>query len=476
MPLTKQDKFRQMTESPVPQLVLRLAVPTIVCMMVTALYNVVDAFFVGHLSTEATAGIGISFAYMTFIQAVGFFFGHGSGNYISRQLGRRNYGDATRMAAMGFFSPIVIGLLAAILGLVYLHPLALFLGAPPSVESYACDYLRFIVLASPFMMSALTLNNQLRLQGNASMALWGIVSGAVLNMVLDPILIFSCHLGLTGASIATAVSQFVSWCLLLWAALRPSSVSPVSHLFVVLRRRLTQRRAPSLCSWSDLHTLWVYQLEIVRGGLPSLCRQTFNCLSAVLLNYAAARYALPGTEASAVAAFAVVSRAMMFAFAVVLGFCQGFQPVCGFNYGARLYGRVRQAFLFTTSVSTCFLVLISAIGLLFAPHIVALFRHEDPLLIDIGSRVMRWQCAAFPLVGLSTATNMLFQNLRMTFQSTLLSSGRQGLFFVPAVLILPLFWGLAGVEMSQAVADMLTFILSLPYAFWISRKLKNGSM
>ena len=450
--MTLEEKYVEMTERPVKLLVCQMAVPTIIAMVTTALYNVVDAAFIGRLSTEGTAGIGISFAYMTFIQALGFFFGHGSGNYISRALGAKDVSSASVVASVGFFTPFLLGMLAAAVCLPNLSALSRLLGAPEDVVPYANDYLRYIVVATPFMMSALTLNNQLRLQGNARFGMVGIVSGAILNIALDPLFIFVCGMGVSGASLATAVSQLFAWGLLLYGTFKPESV----HI--------------SLRGFKP--SLKVYY-EIFRGGSPSLFRQVFNCAAAVSLNYCAALYAPEGQEASAVAAFAVVTRIMMFAFSVVLGFCQGFQPVCGFNYGARKYDRVRESWLFATCVGTAFLLVISAAGLLFAPQIVALFRAEDPALIAIGAVTLRWQCAAFPLVGLFTATGMLFQNIRMTFPATLLSICRNGLFFLPAILLLPLWLGLQGVQMAQAVADLLTFILAVPYAFWINRKLKK---
>ncbi len=434
------------------RLVLRLALPSMVSMVVTALYNVVDAAFVGHLSTEATAGIGIAFAYMTFIQAIGFFFGHGSGNFISRALGARRYDEAGVMASVGVITPLLFGIVSAAVALPMLPQLTALLGAPPNVVPYACDYLRYILLASPFMMSALTLNNQLRLQGNARFGMVGIVSGALLNIVLDPLFIFTFGLGVRGASLATAISQLCAFALLLWGTERRESVH--------IRLRLFRP------SW---HVYW----EILAGGLPSLCRQTFNCLSAVMLNVAAACFAPVGQEASSVAAFAVVSRTTMFAFSLVLGFAQGFQPVCGFNYGARNYRRVKQSYLFALSGSTVLLAVLSALGFVFAPQIIALFRDEDPLLIEIGSRALRWQCAVFPLVTLSTTTNMLFQNIRMPIRSTLLSIGRQGLFFIPAIVVLPRLFSIHGVEMAQAVADLCTFLMAIPFAVWIVRRLNQ---
>lgn len=450
--MTLEDKYVEMTQRPVKLLVCKMAVPTIIAMVTTALYNVVDAAFIGRLSTEGTAAIGVSFAYMTFIQALGFFFGHGSGNYISRALGAKNTGSASVVASVGFITPFLIGTLAAIVCLPNLSALSRLLGAPAGVVPYANDYLRYIVVATPFMMSALTLNNQLRLQGNARFGMIGIVSGAILNIALDPLFIFTLGMGVSGASLATAISQLFAWCLLLGGTFRPES------LHIRLR---------------DFKPSWRVYYEIFRGGLPSLFRQVFNCAAAVSLNYCAALYAAPGQEASAVAAFAVVTRIMMFAFSVVLGFCQGFQPVCGYNYGARKYDRVRESWLFASSVATSFLLVISAVGIIFAPQIVTLFRAEDPVLIEIGAVTLRWQCAAFPLVGLFTATGMLFQNIRMTFPATLLSVCRNGLFFLPALLLLPIWLDMRGVQMAQAVADLLTFVLAVPYAVWINRKLKN---
>lgn len=452
--MTLTDKYTEMTQTPVRRLVLRLAVPTTISMMVTSLYNIVDAAFVGHLSTEATAGIGVSFAYMIVVQALGFFFGHGSGNYISRELGAKRHNTAATMAAVGFFTPLLLGLAMAVGFGSNLPMLARLLGATPDVVPYAAEYLRYIVYATPFMMTALTLNNQLRLQGNARYGMVGMVTGAVLNILLDTLFIPVLGWGVTGASLATAISQLVCWGLLLWGTMRESSV------------HITPRQ---------FRPTWRAYYEILMGGLPSLCRQVFNCASAICLNYAAAYYAPEGQAASVVAAFAVVTRTMMFAFSFVLGVNQGFQPVAGFNYGAQRYDRVRQSYLFTASVSMALLLVISAAGFIFAPQIIRLYRDQDPVMLATGIRVLRYQCAAFTLIGLPTTTNMLFQVIRMPIRSTLISIGRQGLFFLPPLFLLPPFIGLQGVILTQPLADTATFLFSIPFAIWIARKLKRMS-
>ena len=441
--LQRRQRYQLMTESPVRQLVLRMSWPTVISMLVVAFYNIIDAFFVGHISTEATAGVGVSFAYMTFINAFGFFFGHGSGNYISNALGAKKYNDAEKMAATGFISSMSLGVIAAIVGLCFLSPLSRMMGATPEILEPANDYLFFILIGTPFMMSSLTLNNQLRLQGNARYAMVGIATGSILNIFLDALFIYILDMGVTGASLATCISQMVGWFVLFLGTEMNGNV----HIRI-------RHFSPSWQSYKD----------IFKGGNPSLCRHVFVCVSTIMLNRYAAFYAAPGDEASAIAAFAIVSRIMMFAFSIILGIGQGFQPVCGFNYGAGLHERVRKSFIFTIELSTIILIIISIAFAIFAPDIIMVFRSEDPELIKIGTRVLRWQCLSFPLIGVSTVTNMMYQTIRKTLIASVLSMGRQGIFFIPAIMILPLFTGLQGVEMTQAVADALTFLLALPFA------------
>ena len=446
----RNERYLMMTQSPVKKLVLKMAGPTIISMLVTSFYNIIDAAFVGHISTEATAAVGVSFAYMTFINAIGFFYGHGSGNFISQALGAKNYSDAEKMAATGFLSPFIFGAIAGLLGLIFISPLSRAIGATPDIISQSNDYLFYILIGTPFMMSALALNNQLRLQGNAGYAMIGITSGALLNIILDAIFIIGLDMGVTGASLATLISQIVSWIILLIGTRMGGNV----HI------RL-KNFSPTLENFK----------QILDGGLPSLCRQVLACTATICLNHSAAIYATAGNEASTIAAFAIVSRCMMFAFSIVLGIGQGFQPICGFNYGAKLYKRVRESYTFTMSIMTIFLLISGTLGFIFAPEIISFFRNEDPELIAVGTRVMRWQCISFPLIGLSTSTNMLLQTLRITWPATILSMCRQGIFFIPILYIAPLLLGLQGVEMTQAIADVLTFLLAIPMAVKVYRTL-----
>ncbi len=448
----RQAKYERMTGTPVPRLVLQLAVPTIISMSVSAMYNLADSYFVGHISTGATAAVGIAFAYQCFIQAIGFFFGSGSGNYLSRALGAKDTKGAEKMAATGFLSALMLAMLVALTGLIFLTPLCRMLGATDDVLPSACEYMRYLLLATPFLVSQMSLNNQLRMQGNAIFAMIGVASGGVLNALLDPIFIFMLDMGVAGASLSTAISQFISWCLLLWGTTFKGNV----HIHL-------RNFAPS----ADRYR------EIAAVGLPSLMRQSLGCISTICLNWAAARYALPGCEASTIAAFSVVARTMQCAMSVIIGFGQGFQPVCGFNWGARLYGRVRQAYVFTMKTSTAAILIMSVLGFTFAPQVISFFRSEDPELIRIGAQVLRWQCIAFPLVGVTTPTNMLLQNIRRTVKATLLSASRQGIFFYPALLIAPRLWGLDGLQCTMAIADVCTFMLSLPFCIGILRELKQ---
>ena len=445
-----ESKFKMMTEPPVGRLICKLAVPCIISMLVTSFYNMADTYFVGKLNSNAATGaVGVVFSMMAIIQAVGFFFGQGSGNYISRELGKKNYQEASNMAATGFFSALAAGLVICILGQIFLEPLAYLLGSTKTILPYTEDYLRVILLGAPWMTASLVLNNQLRFQGSASYAMVGIVSGAVLNIALDPVLIFGCNMGVAGAGWATIISQFVSFCLLLAGCSKGANIQIYNK---------------------NIKVKWFYFKMIIQGGLPSLARQSLASVATICLNHAAQPFG-----DAAIAAMGVVQRVTMFGASTMLGFGQGFQPVCGFNYGAKRYSRVKEGFWFCVKVSFCFLVTISVLGYLFAPKLIALFR-DDPEVIACGTSALRFQCMTFWVQSFVVMSNMLQQSIGRTVPATFLAVARQGVFFIPLVWVLSLTLGLTGIQITQAVADMLTFLCAVPIQLHVLRSIpdQNG--
>lgn len=446
----REQKYRMMTEPPVGRLICKLAIPCIISMLVTAFYNMADTYFVGMLkSNAATGAVGVVFSMMAIIQAVGFFFGQGSGNYISRELGKKNYEEASIMAATGFYAALLTGLVICIIGQIFLEPLAYLLGSTPTILPYTESYLRVILLGAPWMTASLVLNNQLRFQGSASYAMVGIVSGAILNIALDPLMIFVMDLGVAGAGWATIISQFVSFCLLYRGCSKGSNIR--------IRIRNVRFRL-------------FYFGMVVKGGLPSLARQSLASVATICLNHAAQPYG-----DAAIAAMGVVQRITMFGASTMLGFGQGFQPVCGFNYGAGLYSRVKKGFWFCVKVSAAFLISLSVLGSVFAPRLISLFR-DDPAVIEFGSRALRFQCGTFWVQSWVVMSNMMMQSMGKTAPATFLSVARQGLFFIPMVLLLPPFLGATGIQISQGAADFLTFFCALPIQLHVLKNIPKDTI
>lgn len=445
----QQQKFVRLTTAPVEKLVCRMAIPSMISMLVSAFYNMADTFFIGKISTQATGAIGIVFSYMALIQAVAFFFGHGGGTYISRELGKQRVEQAERMAANSFFLSLCFGVLFAVLGFLFMSPFLRFLGATETILPEAESYFTYILLASPFIMGSFVLNNLMRMQGNAHRATIGIAAGAVLNVVLDPILIFGFELGIQGAAIATAISQVLGFFLLLYMSDKGGGIRIQIRLFSPDRKVFS---------------------EITAGGMPSLCRQGLASLAAVCLNNVAGVYG-----DSAIAAFSVVNRIFMMANSGLIGFGQGFQPVCGFNYGAQLYDRVRKAFWFCVKISTVALLVLGAGIFLFAEPIVTAFRADDPELVRIAVRALRYQCAVFPLLGWITIVNMYLQNIRHTVPATIVAAARQGIVLIPVLYLMVPWFGLNGLLFAQPVADLLTFGLAIPFGLSALRGMRMSN-
>ena len=433
-----EEKRKYLTEEKIPTLVLNMAVPSIISMLITSFYNMADTFFVGQIGTTATAAVGVIFPLMSIIQALGFTFGHGSGNYISRKLGQGEVEDAKKMAATGFVSALIAGAIFGLVGLIFLDGLVGILGATPTIAPYARQYAMYILIGTPFMASSLVLNNQLRFQGSAFFGMIGMGVGAVLNIALDPLFIFVLDMGVSGAALATILSQIVSFCLLLRGCTRGGNIA---------------------ISLKNFSPSWARYKEIARGGTPSLFRQGLGSVATICLNFAAGIYG-----DAAIAGMSIVTRVLQFANSAIIGLGQGFQPVCGFNYGAKLYGRVRKAFWFTVSLAFCVLLIGSIVGIAFAPQIIAIFRKEDLEVIKIGALSLRLQCIFLPLSAFVVGSNMMLQTIGKPVKASISAAARTGLFFVPAILILPQFFGLLGVQMSQAVADLCSFVLCVPLA------------
>lgn len=443
---TKRDNYTFLTHAPIHRVIFTMAIPTIISMLSTSMYNLADTYFVGTINTQCTAAVGVSFAVMAIIQAVGFFFGHGSGNYISRQLGAQQKKLAQKMAATGFVLSFLAGLLIAIVGQLFLTPIAIFLGSTPTILPYAERYLGIVLLGAPFMTMSLTLNNQMRFQGNAALAMKGILSGVLLNLVLAPLLILYFALGITGAAIATFISQVFGCCMLMYMSRKGQNIR--IHL-----KNFTPSKA--------------FAKEIIFGGTPSLSRQGLGSISAIMLNLAAGAYG-----DAAIAGMSIVTRLSFFIYAVVIGLGQGFQPLCGFCYGAKLYSRVKEAFYFCIKCGTVFLSVCALIGFGFSEPIIALFR-SDPDVISVGSAALKWQVISYPLVSTIVLTNMLLQTIRKPVRANLVAAARSGLFFIPLIFILPRLFGLLGVEMCQAWADVCSFLMSLPIAWSAFRDMKR---
>ncbi len=432
-------QYQKMTQTPVPKLVLQLAGPTILSMLITSIYNMADTFFVGQISTSASAAVGVVSSLMSIIQAIGFTLGHGSGSMISRRLGNQDTAGATRLASTGFFSALAAGALLSAVGLCFLEPLMMLLGSTETILPHACGYAFYILLAAPIMIASLVLNNILRYEGKAFYAMIGLVTGGVLNMALDPVFMFVFDMGTAGAGAATALSQCVSFCLLL--------------------RPYLQGRTASKLRLSAFTRNTKEYFTVLATGFPSFGRQGLASIASMLLNIAARTWG-----DAAVSAMSIVSRIFMFLLSLGLGIGQGFQPVAAFNYGAKKYRRVRSACLFTLTAGSVIMTAAIVVCWIFAPQLVRLFR-DDPAVTAIALPAFYYQAAAMLMQPVIVCTNMMFQSVGKAGRATFLSMCRQGVYFLPLILVLPGQLGLFGIQICQPVADVLSCLTCLPFLF-----------
>ena len=428
-----------------------LAIPAIISMLVTALYNAADTYFVSKLGESAVAGVSVVMSYMSVVQACGFFFGHGSGNFISQSLGKKDNLSTEKMAVTGVLYSFLAGLILMALSLVFIDPIC-SLFSSKTMLAHTKNYFLFVVLATPFMTSSFTLNNQLRFQGNAFYGMFGLGTGAVLNIILDPILI-SVTGDVRGASLATMISQIVGFILLFAFTFNKKSV------------RLKIKRI----SFEKL-----YIAEITKGGMPSLIRQGMMAIASACLSLM-----VKGYGDFAVAGVSIASKISWIFFSILIGFCQGFQPVCGFNYGAGRIDRVKKAFWFSTAVVTAYMIIACAVCLIFPSSLVELFNTAGNTVgmekaVAVAKNTLIYQALAFPLGGLYTMSSMMMQNIRRPIRASILAMMRQGIAYIPCVLLLPSFCGLTGVMLSQTVADIVSFVVCLPILISVLKELSVG--
>jgi putative MATE family efflux protein len=446
----ERKQFVKMTQTPMPKLIISLGIPTTLSMMVTSLYNLADTYFVSLLGNDSvTAAVSNLLALMSIIQAIGFTFGMGSGAIVSRLLGKRDREGADKVTSSAFFIALASGLLILTFGFIFLTPmLKLFGSVNPEVLAYSKQYARFVLISAPFMCMSFVMNNVLRAEGKAVFSMIGLIAGAVINVILDPILIFSAGLGVTGAALATCISQIISFGVLL--------------TMFLIRKTVVRLRVRSISREFSVYG------EIIGTGFPSFCRQILASLCTVFLNNAAYTY---GGEA-AQAAFGVVQKVFMLAFSLALGIGQGYQPVLGYNYSAKRFDRVKSAYLFTLGFSTSIMMAFASVCAIFAPNVMQMFSLSETAT-DIGTLTLRLQCMCMPLLPLNFMASVTYQAIGSKVIASVLSVSRQGLFYIPAVLILPRVLELLGVQSCQAISDFFAFIFAIPFTILFFRSLKR---
>ena len=448
--MQKEEKqYNKMINTPVKKLVLTLGIPTTISMLVTSIYNIADTLFVSGLGEGATGAVGVVFPLMAIVQAIGFTFGMGASSMISSKLGEKKDKDAQKLGSSAFYVAILLGVLLAIFSFIFLKPLMVVLGATENNLQYAMDYATYIIYGYPIMIGSFVLNNILRSEGKALLSMIGLTVGGVLNIILDPIFINGLNMGISGAAIATLISQAISFGILLSMFIFKKSIITLSPKYITKES-------------------WVYK-DVLKVGFPSLCRQGLASIATVFLNRQAGAY---GGD-PALDAMSVVSKIFMIVFSTSLGIGQGYQPVCGYNYFAKRYDRVKEAMMFTLVCGSALMFITCAGLFIFAEPVMSIFGKQSPETVEIGTRVIRYQSIAMPFLSLNVIANMSFQSTKKKISATILSCCRQGIFFIPLIWLLPTVVELTGVELTQALSDFLTFLFTIPFFVRFVKELNN---
>ena len=445
---SQSQNLSYMLTSPISSLVIKMAIPSIIGMLILSVYSLVDIYFVSKLGASASAAVGIVFSIMTLVQAMGFMLGTGGGSIISRKLGGGDIEKADKVASVTFFSAIVAGFLVMIFGLVFKTDLMKLLGATDTIIPYAKDFAHYILLASPIMCCSFVLNIMLRSQGKANLSMIGLGSGAILTIILDPIFIFVLKLGISGAAIATFLGQTLSFLVLLALYQRGNKFAKIRFsLFVSSFKEVIPK--------------------IIKNGSATFLRQSLVMIANILINIHARPY---GDEV--LASFSITSRIFVLVISVMFGLGQGFQPVAGFCYGANRLDRVKKAYNFTVIVSFFIQLMLGFSLFYFSSHIMGFFQSNSNV-IKTGSEIIRYFALSLPFLPFAVITNMLFQATGQYKQGIFLASCRQGIFFIPLIFVLPRIFGISGLELCQPIANILTAITSIPFAIFFFNKMSK---
>lgn len=455
----ERKQFVKMTQTPIARLIIGLGIPTTLSMMVTSLYNLADTYFVSLIGDDAiTAAASNLLALMSIIQAIGFTFGMGSGTIVSKLLGKRDREGADKVFSSSLFLSCVSGLLILLFGFIFFEPMLRILGSKADdVLMYSKQYAIFVLLGAPIMCMSFVLNNVLRSEGKAVLSMIGLVVGAVINVALDPILIFAADMGIMGAAVATLSSQFISFVILVFMFFSGKTV---------VRFRLR-----------SISTKFAVYGEVISTGFPSFCRQILASLCTVFLNSAAfdcgvAHYGSQEGGKAAQAALGVVQKVFMLAFSMALGIGQGYLPVLGYNYSAKRFDRVKASYLFTLFFSMSVMAAFGLVCGIFSANVMELFSLSKEAR-EVGSLALRLQCICMPLLPLNFMISLTYQAVGNKAIAALLSTSRQGLFYIPAVLLLPKVFGLVGVQSSQALSDLFAFFFAIPFTIIFFKSIKR---
>ena len=447
----QQDRKLMMLNDPIHRVIPKMAIPTIVAFLINSIYSLADTYFVSSLGTNATAAVSVNASLDQLIMMCGSMLAMGANSYIARLLGKNEDEKASRVLSTAFFSAFAIGASLLVFGTIFMVPMVRLLGATPTCEQYSIDYATYVLMAAPFMACNFVMNQCLRSEGSATLSMVGMGFGGILNIVLDPIFIFHFDMGVAGASLATAISKVVSFCILIFP--------------YITRRSLLHLSIRNFKPTRDIVT------EVVSVGSSSMFRSGLAVVAGILLNTLAG-----DISDSVLAGIGVCTKIMMFPFGIILGFGNGFQPVAGFNWGAKRYDRVREAYRFSSRVAFWGGALMAAFCIVFADQLIILFAGTDEEMRRIGAFAIITQAIALPIHAWVAIVNMLCVGLGNAKGALALSTARQGTCFIPILFPLAWIFGAYGVASVQALADVLTLVLAVPLAVSMTKKIKAAQL